>query len=33
MGMLIEKYIGKLGRKLFLLFCWLFCVHRYCGFC
>lgn len=21
MGMLIEKYIGKLGRKLFLLFC------------
>ena len=25
MGMLIEKYIGKLGRKLFLLFCWLFC--------
>ena len=24
-GMLIEKYIGKLGRKLFLLFCWLFC--------
>ena len=25
MGMLIEKYIGKTGRKLFLLFCWLFC--------
>ena len=24
MGMLIEKYIGKTGRKLFLLFCWLF---------
>ena len=24
MGMLIEKYIGKLGRRLFLLFCWLF---------
>lgn len=24
MGMLIEKYIGKLGRKLFLIFCWLF---------
>ena len=23
-GLLIEKYIGKLGRKLFLLFCWLF---------
>ena len=25
MGLLIEKYIGKTGRKLFLLFCWLFC--------
>ena len=25
MGLLIEKYIGKLGRKLFLLVCWLFC--------
>ena len=24
MGLLIEKYIGKFGRKLFLLFCWLF---------
>ena len=24
MGLLIEKYIGKLGRKLFLAFCWLF---------
>ena len=24
MGLLIEKYIGKAGRKLFLLFCWLF---------
>lgn len=24
LGVLIEKYIGKLGRKLFLLFCWLF---------
>ncbi len=24
MGMLIEKYIGKLGRKLFTIFCWLF---------
>ena len=24
MGMLIEKYIGKTGRKLFMLFCWLF---------
>lgn len=25
MGMLIEKYIGKTGRKLFLIFSWLFC--------
>ena len=25
MGLLIEKYIGKTGRKLFLVFCWLFC--------
>ena len=24
MGMLIEKYIGKTGRRLFLIFCWLF---------
>lgn len=24
MGLLIEKFIGKLGRKLFLVFCWLF---------
>lgn len=24
MGMIIEKYIGKFGRKLFLIFCWLF---------
>ena len=24
MGLLIEKYIGKFGRKLLLLFCWLF---------
>ncbi len=24
MGMIIEKYIGKVGRKLFMLFCWLF---------
>ena len=23
-GMIIEKYIGKTGRKLFMLFCWLF---------
>ena len=24
MGMIIEKYIGRAGRKLFMLFCWLF---------
>ncbi len=24
MGMIIEKYIGRGGRKLFMLFCWLF---------
>lgn len=24
MGMIIEKYIGRFGRKLFMLFCWLF---------
>ena len=33
MGMLIEKYIGKLGRKLFLLFCWLFCWHCHRSVC
>lgn len=25
-GAIIETYIGKLGKKLFLLFCWLFCI-------
>ena len=25
-GYIIELYIGKLGKKLFLLFCWLFCI-------
>lgn len=25
-GYIIEKYIGKIGKKLFLLFCWLFCI-------
>lgn len=25
-GYIIETYIGKLGKKLFLLFCWLFCI-------
>ncbi len=24
MGMIIEQYIGKTGRKMFMLFCWLF---------
>ena len=24
MGLIIERYIGKTGRKLFLMFCWLF---------
>lgn len=24
LGLIIEKYIGRLGKKLFLLFCWLF---------
>ena len=24
MGMIIEKYIGRTGRKLFMLFCWMF---------
>ena len=25
-GIIIEHYIGKTGKKLFLLFCWLFCI-------
>ena len=25
-GYLIEEYIGKAGKKLFLIFCWLFCI-------
>lgn len=25
-GYIIEKYIGKTGKKLFLAFCWLFCI-------
>ncbi len=25
-GYIIERYIGKMGKKLFLLFCWLFCI-------
>ena len=25
-GYIIERYIGKIGKKLFLAFCWLFCI-------
>lgn len=25
-GYIIEEYIGKIGKKLFLAFCWLFCI-------
>ncbi|MDR3348130.1 MAG: carbon starvation protein A [Acidaminococcales bacterium] len=25
-GYVIEEYIGRLGKKLFLIFCWLFCI-------
>ncbi|MBQ0066221.1 MAG: carbon starvation protein A, partial [Firmicutes bacterium] len=25
-GFIIEEYIGKMGKKLFLAFCWLFCI-------
>lgn len=25
-GVIIEQYIGKVGKKLFLAFCWLFCI-------
>ena len=25
-GYIIEEYIGKLGKKLFSIFCWLFCI-------
>ena len=25
-GYIIEEYIGRIGKKLFLLFCWLFCI-------
>ncbi|MFR8844307.1 MAG: carbon starvation CstA family protein [Waltera sp.] len=31
MGMIIEKYIGKTGRKLFMLFCWLFTLLSHCS--
>ncbi|MCH3915965.1 MAG: carbon starvation protein A [Spirochaetia bacterium] len=26
LGFIIEKYLGKTGKNLFLLFCWLFCI-------
>ncbi len=26
MGVIIEEYIGKIGKKIFLIFCWLFCI-------
>ena len=26
LAQLVDKYIGKTGRRLFLLFCWLFCI-------
>ena len=29
-GSIIEMYIGKTGKKLFLLFCWLFCILVLC---
>lgn len=32
-GMLIEDYIGALGRRLFLLFCWLFTLLVIAAFC
>ena len=32
LAQLIEKYIGKTGRRLFLLFCWLFCLIAIAAF-
>ncbi len=31
-GYIIEKYIGKIGKKLFLAFCWLFCIFVIAAF-
>lgn len=33
MGMMIEQYIGRAGRQLFLLFCWLFTLLVISAFC
>ena len=33
MGMMIEQYIGRTGRQLFLLFCWLFTLLVISAFC
>ena len=32
-GLIIEKYIGRTGRRLFLLFCWLFTMLIIAAFC
>ena len=32
-GMIIEDYIGRTGRRLFLLFCWLFTLLVIAAFC
>lgn len=31
-GYIIEEYVGKAGKKMFLLFCWLFCVMLIAAF-
>lgn len=33
MGMMIEQYIGRTGRQMFLLFCWLFTLLVIAAFC
>lgn len=33
MGMMIEQYVGRTGRQLFLLFCWLFTLLVISAFC
>lgn len=33
MGMMVEQYIGRTGRQLFLLFCWLFTLLVISAFC
>lgn len=32
-GMIIEEYVGRVGRQLFLLFCWLFTLLVIAAFC